>query len=318
MASRRRRSVARRNVALARQLRDAKSSSDRVSIELRIMTTRWPHHPDTLSRRDLEDDRMREVYRRRAASHALTDVQLSESLHRDACTRSRKAPAGGCSLTGRCSGIRCFRSPNARRRPCARPASPLLPVVARLARHAAIAPGWCSGSIAAARAAASCTGCPRRWRSTSCICSGGARWSSARIVPRWVKFDSEGAHHRAGFRRQARPSAIRAAGCTLDEQARRHRTACGAFGSSPDYLERTRVRSSTHGIVDPYLERLRRAQSPRAAAATLGRDSADRDVPAAVDVDRLAGDVRRLGQQEVDGLRDVVGRRPRASAACAR
>ena len=33
-------------------------------------------------------------------------------------------------------------------------------------------------------------------------------------------------------------------------------TACGAFGSSADYLERTRVALVTHGIVDPYLEAL--------------------------------------------------------------
>jgi glutathione-specific gamma-glutamylcyclotransferase len=32
--------------------------------------------------------------------------------------------------------------------------------------------------------------------------------------------------------------------------------ACGAFGSSLDYLERTRVALVSHGIVDPYLEKL--------------------------------------------------------------
>ena len=32
--------------------------------------------------------------------------------------------------------------------------------------------------------------------------------------------------------------------------------AVGAFGSSLDYLERTRVALVVHGIVDPYLERL--------------------------------------------------------------
>ena len=33
-------------------------------------------------------------------------------------------------------------------------------------------------------------------------------------------------------------------------------SAQGALGSSADYLERTRVALVTHGIVDPYLERL--------------------------------------------------------------
>ncbi len=42
----------------------------------------------------------------------------------------------------------------------------------------------------------------------------------------------------------------------IDEQARVIANASGAFGSSLDYLERTRVALVTHGIVDPYLERL--------------------------------------------------------------
>jgi len=42
----------------------------------------------------------------------------------------------------------------------------------------------------------------------------------------------------------------------IDEQARVIANAAGAFGSSLDYLERTRVALVTHGIVDPYLEAL--------------------------------------------------------------
>lgn len=43
---------------------------------------------------------------------------------------------------------------------------------------------------------------------------------------------------------------------SLGEQADVLATAAGAFGSSADYLERARVALVTHGIVDPYLERL--------------------------------------------------------------
>jgi cation transport protein ChaC len=43
---------------------------------------------------------------------------------------------------------------------------------------------------------------------------------------------------------------------TLGEQAEVIASAAGAFGSSADYLERTRVALITHGVVDPYLERL--------------------------------------------------------------
>jgi cation transport protein ChaC len=42
----------------------------------------------------------------------------------------------------------------------------------------------------------------------------------------------------------------------LEEQARVIANAAGAFGSSLDYLERTRVALVTHGIIDPYLEAL--------------------------------------------------------------
>ena len=42
----------------------------------------------------------------------------------------------------------------------------------------------------------------------------------------------------------------------LGEQAEVIANAAGAFGSSADYLERTRVALITHGVVDPYLERL--------------------------------------------------------------
>jgi glutathione-specific gamma-glutamylcyclotransferase len=42
----------------------------------------------------------------------------------------------------------------------------------------------------------------------------------------------------------------------LSEQASVLATATGAFGSSFDYLEHARVALVTHGIVDPYLERL--------------------------------------------------------------
>src|SRR6185295_19509714 len=41
--------------------------------------TRWPHHPDTLSRKDLEANRMREIYAAEIdATRTLSDLQLSE------------------------------------------------------------------------------------------------------------------------------------------------------------------------------------------------------------------------------------------------
>jgi cation transport protein ChaC len=43
---------------------------------------------------------------------------------------------------------------------------------------------------------------------------------------------------------------------TLAEQANVLASAAGAFGSSADYLEHARIALITHGIVDPYLEKL--------------------------------------------------------------
>ena len=51
---------------------------------------------------------------------------------------------------------------------------------------------------------------------------------------------------------------------SLAKEADVLRNACGAFGSSLDYLERTRVALVAHGIVDPYLEGLASRLSARA------------------------------------------------------
>ena len=55
---------------------------------------------------------------------------------------------------------------------------------------------------------------------------------------------------------------------TIDEQAEVIARACGAFGSSADYLERTRVALATHGITDPYLERLAERVTARGCGVT--------------------------------------------------
>src|SRR5690349_22405908 len=58
---------------------------------------------------------------------------------------------------------------------------------------------------------------------------------------------------------------------TMSEQADVIATACGAFGTSADYLERTRVALVTHGIVDPYLERLARLVARRRGIGEAAR-----------------------------------------------
>lgn len=58
-----------------------------------------------------------------------------------------------------------------------------------------------------------------------------------------------------------------------DDEARIIASAAGAFGSSLDYLERTRVALVTHGIVDPYLEAIAaRVAALRGRAGKLGSE----------------------------------------------
>ena len=72
--------------------------------------------------------------------------------------------------------------------------------------------------------------------------------------PRWVRVRSgEREIHALTFAvRHAHPQY--AGRLSLEEEARVIAGAKGAFGSSLDYLERTRVALVTHGIIDPYLE----------------------------------------------------------------
>jgi cation transport protein ChaC len=86
-------------------------------------------------------------------------------------------------------------------------------------------------------------------------------------APRWLGVDCGGRQVTAlGFvvRRDHPQYAGKLA---IDAQADVVARARGAFGSSADYLERTRVALVTHGIVEPYLERLAvRVAAKRVAA----------------------------------------------------
>jgi cation transport protein ChaC len=85
--------------------------------------------------------------------------------------------------------------------------------------------------------------------------------------PRWLHVDCEGRPLIAlGFVvKRDHPQYTRK--LTIDEQAEVIAHACGAFGSSADYLERTRVSLATHGIVDLYLERLAAGVAARGCIA---------------------------------------------------
>src|SRR5207237_4330756 len=75
-------------------------------------------------------------------------------------------------------------------------------------------------------------------------------------TPRWTKIDADGKPMIALAFLVRRDHSQYAGPIGLDEQARVIASACGAFGSSADYLERTRIALVSHGVVDPYLEEL--------------------------------------------------------------
>jgi cation transport protein ChaC len=86
--------------------------------------------------------------------------------------------------------------------------------------------------------------------------------------PRWLQVQSSGHALTALAFVVDRGHPQYAGRLALARQAKVLATAQGVFGSSADYLERARVALVTHGIVDPYLEklavavaRLRRRQS---------------------------------------------------------
>jgi cation transport protein ChaC len=216
--------------------------------------TRWPHPPDTLSRRDLEANRMREIYESEIdATRTLSDVQLSESL---TATLAAKPKGAGWWVFAYGSLLWNPLFPVAEMRPG---------TVSGLHRRFCL---WslasrgtreCPGLVLGLDRGGACCG----W---SCGCGdagdrrGHLLWRREMVVasyrPSWVTVRADGREIVALTFVVRRDHPQYAGGLSLDEQAGVLNTACGAFGSSLDYLERTRVALVAHGIVDPYLEGL--------------------------------------------------------------
>jgi cation transport protein ChaC len=97
--------------------------------------------------------------------------------------------------------------------------------------------------------------------------------------PKWVKLDADGKPLVALAFVIRRDHPQYAGQLPLDEQARVIASACGAFGSSADYLERTRIALVTHGVVDPYLETLAKAVAQRCAPGTPATSLAPGEPP---------------------------------------
>jgi cation transport protein ChaC len=209
----------------------------------------------TLSRRDLEQGRMRAVYIEALPEHhTLTDDELAHSLA--AALEHRPAGAGWWVFA---YGSLLW--------------NPLFPAAeTRVASVHGLHRRFCLWSLASRGTpnapglvlgldrGGSCRGAVYRLHSAQVMDELRLLWRREMVTgayaPRWLAVE-------CGRRRVValgfvvrRDHAQYAGKLTIDAQAGVLATACGAFGSSADYLEHTRAALAARGIAEPYLERL--------------------------------------------------------------
>jgi cation transport protein ChaC len=217
--------------------------------------TRWPHHPDTLSRRDLEENRMRELYASKVdPTRTFSDVQLSESLMATLDAKPKGAGwwvfAYGSLLWNPLFPVSEMRPGTLRglhRRFC------LWSLASRGTRE-------CPGLVLGLDRGGACRGVAMRLPAMLAIDELHLLWRREMVVgsyrPTWVKVNAHGREIVALTFVVRRDHPQYTGALSLAEQVDVLDNACGAFGSSLDYLERTRVALVAHAIVDPYLEGL--------------------------------------------------------------
>jgi cation transport protein ChaC len=210
----------------------------------------------TLCRGDLESGRMRELYVAAIGDtgHALNDEQLSESL---TTTLALKPKGAGWWVFAYGSLLWNPLFPFAEARPAmVRGLHRRFCLRSMASRGTPSAPGLVLGLDRGG----SCTGVAYRLPAPLAMDELHLLWRREMVVgsyrPKWVKLQSGDRTIIAlAFTvRHDHPQYARK--MPLDEQAKIIATASGAFGSTIDYLERTRVALITHGIVDPYLDTL--------------------------------------------------------------
>jgi cation transport protein ChaC len=211
--------------------------------------------PRTLSRRDLEGGRMREIYVAAVdPKRALTDEQLAESLNATLATKPKGAGwwvfAYGSLLWNPIFPVAESRPALLRglhRRFC---------LWSLASRGSPQAPGLVLGLMPGG----ACRGVAYRLPSPLAIDELHLLWRREMVVgsyePRWVTLDG-GTRRLTGLAFVVKRDHPQFAGTlSLERQAEVIASACGHLGSSHDYLERTRIALVSHGIVDPYLERV--------------------------------------------------------------
>ncbi len=216
---------------------------------------RWPHHPDTLSRGDLENDRMRHLYRTTVdPSLAYSDVELSESLN---AALAAKPKGAGWWVFAYGSLLWNPLFPVAEMRPAM-----LCGLHRRFCLWSLASRGTldCPGLVLGLDRGGACRGVAMRLPAMLAIDELHLLWRREMAVgsyhPSWVKVDAGGREIVALTFVVRRDHPQYAGALSLADAVDVLDNACGAFGSSLDYLERTRVALVAHGIVDPYLEGL--------------------------------------------------------------
>jgi cation transport protein ChaC len=209
----------------------------------------------TLSRRDLELGRMREVYvEALAEGHALTDEQLAASLAKTLAAKPKDAGwwvfAYGSLLWNPIFPFAESRRANLHglhRRFC---------LWSLASRGTPKAPGLVLGLDRGG----SCRGVVYRLHDDCVLDELHLLWRREMVTgsyaPRWLNVESDGRHITAIGFVVRREHAQYAGHLTIDAQAEVIARACGAFGSSADYLARTRAALASYGVTERYLERL--------------------------------------------------------------
>ncbi|MEO6565378.1 MAG: gamma-glutamylcyclotransferase [Casimicrobiaceae bacterium] len=212
--------------------------------------------PTTLCRGDLESGRMRDLYVAAvgATGHALDDEQLSNSLTTTGALRPKGA---GWWIFAYGSLLWNPLFPFVEARPgIVRGVHRRFCLYSMASRGTPGAPGLVLGLDRGG----ACTGVAYRMPAPVALDELHLLWRREMVVgsyrPRWVKVQS-GDRSLVALTFTVKHAHPHYAGkLSLDAEAQVLATAHGAFGSSFDYFERTRVALVTHGIVDPYLEAL--------------------------------------------------------------
>jgi len=209
----------------------------------------------TLSRRDLEQGRMRALYVAAVPAHnALSDEELAASL---AATLAQRPPHAGWWVFAYGSLLWNPLFPFSESRPAT-----LHGVHRRFCLWSKASRGTCDqpGLVLGLEPGGSCRGVVYRLPEAEVRAELTLLWRREMVTgayhPRWMRVRSGTRTLTALAFVVDRAHPQYAGELSLREQAKVLSCAAGALGSSADYLEHTRVSLITHGIIDPYLESL--------------------------------------------------------------